>query len=129
MHQLGSLKRVGYWSSRPRDGFESVGELLVDMFQQLVTGEPRVEDFVDETWSASERRRVVEYLKRGRKYEAYLGYSRCRICQRENGCLDLHDGVYVWPDGLVHYVRDHSVKPPDDFVRHVLQRVAADVWP
>jgi hypothetical protein len=36
------------------------------------------------------------------------------------GSSDLSDGFWVWPEGLAHYIEDHHVVLPDDFIRHVL---------
>ena len=41
-----------------------------------------------------------------------------------NGNLDLTDGVYLWPEGLAHYVREHDVRLPDEFTEHVRRRKA-----
>lgn len=41
------------------------------------------------------------------------GHSTCRICGVPNGSAELTNGVYVWPEGLGHYVREHSVRLPD----------------
>lgn len=49
----------------------------------------------------------------------YMGYSPCRLCGMNNGALELSDGVYVWPEGLRHYVVDHDVRLPQEFVSHV----------
>ena len=54
-----------------------------------------------------------------------MGYSPCRICGQQNGALELSDGVFVWPDGLAHYVSDHLVKPPQEFVVHALAALAS----
>lgn len=81
---------------------------------------PRPEDFVDNNWDSEERDLVVSYLKTGLIARAYMGYSRCRVCGKENGDLELSDGVFVWPDGLAHYVEMHDVRPPTRFVQHVL---------
>lgn len=77
-------------------------------------------DFVDSTWDADERDLVVDHLSRGFVVRAYMGYSPCRICGINNGALELSDGVYVWPDGLGHYVAEHAVRLPEPFVAHVL---------
>lgn len=45
-----------------------------------------------------------------------MGYSRCRICNAQNGNLELTDDVFIWPEGLAHYVRDHAVRLPVEFV-------------
>ena len=84
---------------------------------------PVPQDFVDSGWDEEERDLVATYLTTGLIVRAYMGFSRCRMCGRENGNLELSDGVFVWPDGLAHYVADHGVRPPDRFVCHVLEMV------
>ena len=76
-----------------------------------------------------------------------MGYSNCRFggdgsCPTgpwvNMGCIALTDGEFVWPEGLVHYVEHHAVRPPGaagaallakatshDGWRFVLQRRAA----
>eukprot|EP00904_Undaria_pinnatifida_P009632 jgi/Undpi1/579/HiC_scaffold_10.g04043.m1 len=47
---------------------------------------------------------------------------------RENrlmGCCTLTDGTYVWPEGLAHYLSEHAVRPPDDFIAHALANLQA----
>jgi hypothetical protein len=44
------------------------------------------------------------------------------ICGKANGCAELTDGVYLWPEGLAHYVLEHSVKLPDDVLDHITHR-------
>lgn len=84
---------------------------------------PKVEDFVDLTWLLYEREAVARYLERGKVVQAWRGFSTCRFCQKMNGSTDLSDVKYQWPAGLSHYVREHGVKPPQDFIEHVLLEV------
>ena len=81
---------------------------------------PDASDFVDADWDEEERLDVGVYLKHGLVARAWMGYSPCRLCdERTNGNLDLTDGVYIWPEGLAHYVLDHHVRLPPEFVAHV----------
>jgi hypothetical protein len=80
---------------------------------------PDVRDFVDPDWSADERELIIEHLRRGKVARAYLGKSRCRLCGVDAGSLELRDGVFIWPEGLVHYVVDHHVRLPRRFVEHI----------
>lgn len=50
---------------------------------------------------------------------AYRGMSRCRVCGKPNGCQTLSLHGWEWPSGFLHYVRDHGVKPSDDFIAFV----------
>lgn len=58
-----------------------------------------------------------------------LGYSSCRLCKRcdkEMGCCDMTDGVYVFPEGLLHYIACHSVRPPNSsFVTSIVAKQKA----
>ena len=77
--------------------------------------------FVDGDWDKTERRLVASYLSAATVVVTYMGYSRCRLCsKKDNGDSELTDGVYVWPDGLKHYVTEHSVRLPRRFVEQCL---------
>ena len=82
---------------------------------------PDPKDFVDPTWDRLERETIADYLRCGFIYRAFGGLSICRLCGRENGALELSDGVWLWPDGLAHYVDDHGVRLPAEFVDHALE--------
>jgi len=92
--------------------------------------------FVDNTWDRQERHEVWSYLSSGTMAAAYMGLSPCRICGEHNGALEFTDGVYQWPEGLAHYVYDHDVRLPAEFVAHARARleqlegeaVALDWW-
>jgi len=113
------LTKIGYW--RPRDE-DLPGSISAEIWAKEF-GEPWPGDFVDESWDPGDREQVAGYLDAGDCHEACKGYSPCRLCDlRKNGTSCLTDGTYVWPSGLSHYVREHAVRPPDDFIRHALQR-------
>jgi hypothetical protein len=96
------MKLIGYW-------IESLADTDFVPPQELIGA-----------WDPATRAAVVTYLDGGEVYESYRGYSLCRFCRRENGDREFSDGAYVWPQGLSHYVRDHSVRLPEEFVQHVL---------
>jgi len=85
---------------------------------------PRVTDFVDEHWDQRERRQVAQYLHEEGFSVPWraAGGSRCRFCGVPNGTNELTDGVYLWPEGLAHYVREHGVRLPASVIRHILRR-------
>ena len=84
---------------------------------------PAVESFVDSSWDAEERDDVAYYLSRGLVAVGFMGYSRCRFCGENNGNLELSDGVFIWPEGLGHYLIEHGVRLPDEFVRHTYEMI------
>jgi hypothetical protein len=38
------------------------------------------------------------------------------------GSYDFTDGVWVWPEGLSHYVEIHCVRLPAEFIDHLERR-------
>ena len=93
------LRLIGYW-----DGPQATG------------GWPDVCDFVTPIDGVVSRR-VASYLRSGTWFVAAAGVSRCRLCGVMNGSAELTDGTrFVWPEGLAHYVEEHGVRLPEEFV-------------
>jgi hypothetical protein len=97
------LTLIGYWEGDHAPGW------------------PLVTDFVDEHWDKTERHRVAFYLEQGFIHPRIaMGISLCRVCGKANGSAERTDGVYQWPEGLAHYVREHGVRPPVSVIRHII---------
>ena len=124
-----TLKLIGYW---PTDGgaekrayahafhesYEDTAEPVADLDSPFI--HPR--DLVDSTWAGKDRSRVVQYLARARAVAHAGGLSYCRFGCGLDGCAELSDGVWLWPEGLAHYVAHHGVRLPDEFLDHVRNR-------
>lgn len=96
---------IGYWQSEQRPAL------------------PDPHRFVDPAWDRDERDLVADYLRGGLPVLHMMGYSPCRMCSsQQNGVSELTDGTYLWPEGLAHYVADHEVRLPDEFVHHAIGR-------
>lgn len=104
---MSTLRLIGYWRNDRHPEYPHPG------------------DFVDTAWDPAERRAVADYLSSGTVLEVWRGFSPCRFCDVDNGFRDLTDGSYAWPEGLAHYLSDHGVRPPQEFVDHVLTRQQA----
>ena len=99
---------VGYWHSK------SEPELPM----------PDSNDFIEH------EEEIVEYLQSARQINAYRGSSPCRLCdKRHNGSREHSDGVYIWPQGLAHYVEEHKTTLPAEFVEHILANPVEDAKP
>ncbi|MEV6283405.1 hypothetical protein [Kribbella sp. NPDC051770] len=94
------LVRIGYWD----DGNGSW---------------PDVRSSIDPAWDEDERDMTAVYLRHGLVARAYMGPATCRVCGRRNGSVELTDFVYVWPEGLSHYLLEHQVRLPEVFVEYV----------
>ena len=88
---------------------------------------PAPQEFIGQQ-SADVTEALALYLANGLRLVQYRGRSWCRfVCGIEHskmGSWDLTDGVWVWPEGLVHYVEAHRVLLPEEFVDHVLSGYA-----
>jgi hypothetical protein len=104
------LKFLGYWAW-PKTNY-----------QEASVGLPDPHDFVDEKWDPVQRNAVIRHLGAGKVFESWRGISWCRFrCgERYMGSACLTDGKFVWPQGFSHYVESHAVKPPQEFINHVL---------
>ena len=111
------LKAIGFWITGLHDERQPAPQELVG------------------TMPADQRARLADYLAAGMTHESYLGLSWCRfgcgIDLARMGSRDLTDGTWMWPEGLAHYVRDHNVVLPEEFVAHALSKVTPRLpgWP
>lgn len=81
---------------------------------------PNPEHYVDRDWNLLDRARVIHYLLDAPITNHSRGTSWCRMCHIPNGGVEQADGTYTWPSGFAHYLSNHFVRPPDEFVQHVL---------
>lgn len=101
------MKLIGYWIQSLRDEkFPPPQELVID-------------------YCATTRTRVANYLDAGSVFAEYRGISWCRFCCGHGlGNCDLTDGEWVWPQGLSHYVRDHNVRLPEQFIEYACSQLS-----
>lgn len=105
------LRFFGYWRSRDR--------------RRTRDTRPIPEDFVDLGWDAEARAAVAAHLREARTLFDHIGGARCRVCGEPIGTRCLTDGTFGFPEGLVHYVELHGLRPPEPLVRHVLDRITS----
>lgn len=129
-----ALRLIGYWR------YPTVGAFAVD--RGGLRGGPQISEaaqaalwetarleqerwpdprcFIDPSWNRQDRSRVVSHLLRGALLGRFRGLSICRFCGRYNGSAELTDGIYFWPEGLAHYLNEHELRLPPEFVKHAL---------
>lgn len=98
------IEPVGYWSEKYENG-------VTPMF---LTGE--IDPFM--------KSQIVHYLKSGHRGIEFLGRARCRFhCKKSYSSelenTDFTDGSWVWPEGLAHYVEEHNLLLPPEFILHM----------
>jgi hypothetical protein len=97
------MKKLGYWIESLRDDVNLPPQEFVRPMDDGL------------------RRTLSDYLDSGEEYRVYRGESWCRFfCEHKTGHLELTDRQWVWPQDLGHYVREHGVALPPEFVAHVL---------
>src|SRR5579864_6644717 len=95
------MKLIGYW-------IRSVRNTDYLPPQEFVGGIP-----------PATRDQVARYPDSGPEFAAYRGVSWCRFfCDHSMGHRELSDGRWIWPEGLSHYVRNHGVRLPYEFLKH-----------
>lgn len=106
-------KKVGFWA----DTRGGLGYLVDVIFDAM----PDPRDLVDPDWPKAERELIAAYLEAAPAVEHWMGYSYCRFeCgEHDMGTQDLSDGTWIWPEGLAHYVLEHSVRLPEEFIQHI----------
>lgn len=79
----------------------------------------------DHNKSTEHEEEIARYLRSHKEINAYRGSSPCRLCDlRHNGSKEYSDGVYIWPQGLVHYIEEHKTTLPIEFIEHILANPA-----
>jgi hypothetical protein len=116
-----TIRVIGYWSAEvlnPQHKTEA--SLQYQACEETGLIHPKC--LVDPTWAEEDRSNIVEYLSSARDALFFGGPSFCRFGCGLNGCTEKSDGVWMWPEGLAHYVRFHNVRLPDEFLTHMRSR-------
>lgn len=83
---------------------------------------PDVACFVDETWPREERSLVLKHLQQGRALHYWMGMETCLLgCGQHLSITGCTDGTYYWPESLLHYLTQHVVRLPTEFIAHIQQ--------
>lgn len=122
LSRFAQLKKIGFW----REARKPVGEMFHMIYGQgtIESSYPDVNDCIDPEWKRDhfkEYLQVTSYLAAGRIKDAYAGSSCCRICGMSNGSCDITDDIWVWPEGFLHYIIEHNVKPPQKFIDYIME--------
>ena len=118
---------IGYWrENRPATDPSLTAELAAEYARVREQGRmwPDPAQFVDRRWNRAVGAGVADFLQKATLVNQYRGISPCRFCGCRNGSAELTDGAYCWPEGLAHYVNEHDIRLPQEFVSHALSNPA-----
>jgi hypothetical protein len=120
---------IGYWCDDRRAQRRAWGKTTAERPESIPDDEMADGSFfihprhlVDPGWARKERPRIVQYLSEAPVIAHFCGLSYCRFGCGPNGAAEHSDGVWVWPEGLAHYLRRHDVRLPEDFVAYMMSR-------
>jgi pSer/pThr/pTyr-binding forkhead associated (FHA) protein len=68
------------------------------------------------TWERKRRDLIASYIGAGAVIAEDDVLHECVLCGVSAGYRERTDGVWRWPEGLAHYVVDHGVKIPPEFL-------------
>ena len=86
-------------------------------------GPGSAQNAVDKDWDPAEREMVTNYLKNAPNVlQQWRGLAFCRLCGEANGNSCVGDTKFNWPQGYLHYIEKHHVKPPQNFIDHVREQ-------
>ena len=105
------VQMVGYWPplDRPVSGSQPA-----PTDQRCPLPDPH--RLVVRNWRLQQRELIAGYLRAGAVVTSGCGLSPCRFGCGGYGSTCMSDGVWQWPEGLVHYVECHSLRLPDEFL-------------
>jgi hypothetical protein len=117
------LNLMGYWCQDVKALRQAISHddetdgVVVEDVAETDPVHPRL--FVDPSWEKDHRQKIIRYLKEAPMVLEFAGMSYCRFGCGWNGSREQSDGVWLWPEGLSHYVEKHDVMLPEAFVKHV----------
>lgn len=69
------------------------------------------------------RKKIADYLESGEILFSFLEILTCKFgCPVNHPVIynrSLTDGVWVWPYEMIHFISQHSVDLPEEFVAHI----------
>ncbi|MDH6711481.1 hypothetical protein P3T27_008239 [Kitasatospora sp. MAA19] len=92
-------------------------------YRELVTGEKQAPSMLPFLHAGPDKddAALISYLRAGTLLAATTSIARCRLTPEGpplGSIALLTDGTWFWPSDLAHYVEQHHLRLPPDFVNH-----------
>jgi len=104
------MKKVGFWYSKYEPKLPKPVQQAPDS-EWVLAGRPTA--FA----------KLLKAMEKVARCRGYKGSSKCRICGKRNGSMEYSYKGWTWPEGYMHYIRDHNVRPPLKFVAFVVSTI------
>lgn len=101
---MSNIKIEGYWWSTREPHFPKPEHSKIPFENK--------NDIVNKLKAVQSNRRV--------RMTHFKGISTCRCCKAANGSGEYSHKNWKWPEGLLHYIEVHNVKPSEQFIKEIL---------
>jgi hypothetical protein len=99
-------KKEGFWYSKDEPNLPKPKQMR-ETSEWVSRGKPR-KFFI-----------LLSRVERKARCKGCKGSSICRICKNRNGSCTFFYKNWEWPDGLMHYIKNHNVKPSREFIQFI----------
>jgi len=117
MNQNKDMQTIDWW----HDPLLAFDKTIPEKFKAICIGWIQNENYTNGIISNNDMKLLGELCNHCKIDQGWLGYHTCTICNNfeDRGEVLLRtddDRYYVMPHMILHYVRDHQYKPPDQFI-------------
>jgi len=107
MNHVQDLPGMGYWQVDYLEGPEARSREVMGCVAPMTEGEIQA---------------LVSYMDAGVIGIQWRGIAMCRICGEMLGsaCMTTPDDKWRFPERWQHYITEHGVRPPEEFIRDAL---------
>lgn len=96
------LKRIGFWKETSDDPVKRKKE---------------VEQYIGDYDKPGDKESCIRFCNNAEQGPYFKGWANCRICGKKLGSCDMINGGFIFPVGLVHYIKEHGIVMGDNFVK------------
>lgn len=114
--------KLGFWKSRKQHVMDLSEHFPGEPSEELpfpVENEPNYgNDFFERIEWLMKNKRMNEMFNH--QFIQFRGFSRCRICEKNNGSAEFCYEGFRFPSGYFHYIIDHRIQVPVEFQRMIM---------
>jgi len=118
-----ALRAIGYWRVPQYEWRADIREMVYIGWRPGWTAYPQA--IVEALGPYKPDPNVLSYLRSATLFKEWRGLSHCRfecgVSDEEMGYREFTDGIWVWPEGSVHYVEKHDLPLPPEFLETIAQ--------
>lgn len=101
---------------------DSVNEKIYDSEGRLFPWPKLGKSWQNQNMFLTKLNDTMIHLRRKNKFEKYPKAKNCHICKKRNVSTGLFTLNNIrWEDGLYHYIKEHNIKPSDQFIDFIFR--------